>query len=643
MCKNSRVLTRLIFISLIASSLLISYQPAAEAVNRQAPRSLKTVQRPLMGRFDRFIRNEQAAIALGKALFWDMQVGSDGIQACASCHFHAGADSRIKNQINPGSVSLGFTSFDFGGPNYKLRPGDFPFPKERDEVVSSAGVFSTLFNDIILGSDVEDGTLVPDIFNVGGINTRRVEPRNSPTVINAIFNHRNFWDGRASEVFNGDDVFGDSNTNAKVYRVLPDTGKVRAVSVSLPLSSVSSQVVGPPLSHFEMSYDGRTFYKLGKKMLELRPLAKQQVHKQDSVLGRYSRYPQPGLNTNYHKMIKAAFQPEWWDSPMIVTVRPDGTERVTPRPNRPLTTDEYTIMEANFSLIMGLAVRFYEATLVSDDTPFDRFQEGDNNALTQIQQDGLDVFLNKGKCINCHGGPEFTNASVTNVLEHDPTNPTPHSKERISRMIMGDGGIAVYDEGFYNIGVRATAEDIGIGGTDPFGRPLSFSRRALLGDNVRFDVYPPVDPAFPERVAVDGAFKTPTIRNVELTGPYFHNGGKATLEEVVEHYDKGALGSMGFAQENIDNLDPDIVPLGLTEYEKQALVAFMKALTDERVRFRKAPFDHPQLFVPNGHHGDELTVFDDGTGKATEELMEIPAVGRLGGPPLKPFHEILEQ
>lgn len=49
-----------------------------------------------------FIKDKTAAIALGKSLFWDMQLGTDGIQTCASCHFHAGADSRSKNQIEAG-------------------------------------------------------------------------------------------------------------------------------------------------------------------------------------------------------------------------------------------------------------------------------------------------------------------------------------------------------------------------------------------------------------------------------------------------------------------------------------------------------------------------------------------------------------
>ena len=55
-----------------------------------------------------FIRDEEAAKALGKALFWDMQVGSDGVQACATCHFRAGADPRKKNQVSPGLLRVVF-------------------------------------------------------------------------------------------------------------------------------------------------------------------------------------------------------------------------------------------------------------------------------------------------------------------------------------------------------------------------------------------------------------------------------------------------------------------------------------------------------------------------------------------------------
>lgn len=106
-----------------------------------------------------------------------------------------------------------------------------------------------------------------------------------------------------------------------------------------------------------------------------------------------------------------------------------------------------------------------------------------------------------------------------------------------------------------------------------------------------------------------------------------HNGGLLTLRQMIDFYNRGG----DFHEQNIDNLDPDIQNLGLNETEKEALVAFMKALTDERVRYDKAPFDHPQLFITNGQVGNQNTVFDDGTGKAKDEIINIPAVGRNGG------------
>ena len=86
-----------------------------------------------------------------------------------------------------------------------------------------------------------------------------------------------------------------------------------------------------------------------------------------------------------------------------------------------------------------------------------------------------------------------------------------------------------------------------------------------------------------------------------LTAPYFHNGDVLTLREAVELYSRG--GNVA----PILELDGTIIePLGiplLTSDEIDAIVAFLEALTDERVLYRRAPFDHPQLFVPNGHPG----------------------------------------
>ena len=103
----------------------------------------------------------------------------------------------------------------------------------------------------------------------------------------------------------------------------------------------------------------------------------------------------------------------------------------------------------------------------------------------------------------------------------------------------------------------------------------------------------------------------------------------------MDFYDRGG----DFHEQNIADLEPDVTDLGLSEYDKEALVSFLKSLTDERVRYRKAPFDHPQLFFPNGHVGNESTVTNDGKGRATDEVIELPATGRDGGAPLKSFLE----
>ena len=76
----------------------------------------------------------------------------------------------------------------------------------------------------------------------------------------------------------------------------------------------------------------------------------------------------------------------------------------------------------------------------------------------------------------------------------------------------------------------------------------------------------------------------------------------------------------------------------LTPDEIAAIVAFLEALTDERVLYRRAPFDHPQLFVPNGHPGNSSSTIDaDGDGRADDLMIEIPAVGAAGGAPLPGF------
>jgi hypothetical protein len=219
-------------------------------------------------------------------------------------------------------------------------------------------------------------------------------------------------------------------------------------------------------------------------------------------------------------------------------------------------------------------------------------------------------------CVFCHGGGETTNASVKNV-----------ENQRLRRMTVGNNAQAIYDNAFYNIGVRPTLEDLGVGGKDPFGNPLSESRLAQQGlFQSLLNATPNITVAANERITADGAFKTPGLRNVELTAPYFHNGGQLTLRDVVDFYNRGG----DFRENNIDNVDRGIRNLNLSEEQKTSLVAFLLSLTDDRVRFERAPFDHPQLFVTNGHPGDQNAVTIDGTGQATTTVLELPAVGRNG-------------
>jgi len=666
--------SRAIAIAAIAIAVVIAGHIASAQV--APPPSLKTVKVPEPSNLNDFVKDKVAAVALGKVLFWDMQVGSDGIQSCASCHFHAGADNRSKNQLSPGVLRVNAdktpnpdkTFTTPSAANYQLAAADYPFHKLADpndrtsevlrnsnDITSSQGVFNAEFQDVVPGSAQDTVQYKPDTdgFRVGNTNVRRVEPRNTPTVIDAVFYFRNFWDGRAQNVFNGVNPFGTRDPNAKLFKAR-NPAKLDEVTVSLNNSSLASQAVGPPLSSFEMSADGRTFQEIGdkfgstdkkdktaakgkklprktaKKILPLRPLGKQLVHPEDSVLGSDSRSPELGLKTaTYEKLIEKAFKDDWWKSNRVIRINADGSRTVLNKPDRDLTTEEYTLMEYNFSLFFGLAVQMYESTLVSDNTPFDQFREGNTNALTAQQQQGLNIFLNSG-CIFCHPGAEFTAASVSNVQKNGRLTRSPAP------------GNPIEDTGFFNIGVTPALEDPGVGADDPV-QPVSRSlSEALLAKQGKFqEVFgeaPNIAIGANDTVIADGLFKSPTLRNVELTAPYMHNGGMLTLRQVVDFYFRGGGDANSAAPAPLPVLNKP--PFNLKEEDKEALVAFLKGLTDERVRLEKAPFDHPQLFVPDGHPGNQTSVTDDGTGKATDSVLEIPAVGRDGGSGTPNFLEV---
>src|SRR5256714_8015178 len=238
-----------------------------------APAPLSTVPVPLPSNLGAYVVNRTAAIQLGKALFWDQQAGSNGTQACATCHFHAGADSRTQNQINPGPTG----AFATGGaaPNVALSGADFPFYQLSDpqnqnssvvrddtNIVGSQGVFKNDFPvpAMLLPTDptayacmhVADAT-----FNVGGVNVRQVTGRNTPSAIDAVFNFRNFWDGRANNTFNGVDPFGSGTAGAAVLQLV--NGQLTPVPLFIINNTAAYQPVGAANNVVEIAMNGTQF------------------------------------------------------------------------------------------------------------------------------------------------------------------------------------------------------------------------------------------------------------------------------------------------------------------------------------------------------------------------------------------------
>ena len=600
------------------------------------PPALSTIPVPLPTGLNLFVRDRAKAIVLGKALFWDMQAGSDGRTACASCHFNAGVDNRIKHTLAPGAPGSAFgpqragqaelnaaALASFSGSNQTLMATAFPFHKVANptgdrlnnqvlsdtmSVVGSQGVVKKDFVAITAGNAIEDGVLVLDpVSQVGGANARQVTGRSSPTTINAIFHDRLFWDGRANHFFNGVNPFGDLDPDARVLKRVTTLATPTAAASDLLVptkillnnGAAASQAVGPALSDVEMSWNAKTFPELGRKMLALRPLALQKVAQSDSVLGDFvGDSAATGIALNYGQLIRDAFQPEWWSSP--------------------LPTDGFTHMEKNFSLFWGLSIMLYESTLVSDQSPYDAFARGNVNALSASAKRGLKIFSNEGKCILCHHGSEFAGATVSFLRGVTPV--------LIENMQM-EHSIAHYDAGFYNIGVRKTLEDLGVGASHPVFGPLAYVGQRIAGKNIGQAITIPPG----ARIANDGAFKTPTLRNIELTGPYFHNGGTRTLTEAVQFYVRG---SDFYENPELDELVNGIPTLQGDPAAVQDLVAFLRSLTDERVRFQRKPFDHPELIIPIGSSGTAAGVVVDNT-------ITLPAVGAVGGAAIQAFEQIL--
>lgn len=202
------------------------------------------------------------------------------------------------------------------------------------------------------------------------------------------------------------------------------------------------------------------------------------------------------------------------------------------------------------------AIAAFERTQLSGNSPFDRFAGGDADAISEAQKRGWDLFRGKAGCAACHAfspaSPFFTDFGFHNT------------------------GNASNGAGFDALARRAL--EAAARGAEP-------ARALAPGAPSPEDLSPLGRFMVTKRPEDIGAFKTPSLRDVELTAPYMHNAAEKTLLDVVRFYNRGG-GRNRY-------LDPRVSPLGLTDAEMSDLVEFMRALTSDDV-LRRAQTTRPQ-------------------------------------------------
>ena len=209
------------------------------------------------------------------------------------------------------------------------------------------------------------------------------------------------------------------------------------------------------------------------------------------VFGRKGRRNAPAIvNRGYGR----AF---FWDA-RVATLEEQVLKPIQDPNEMDMTLPEAAARVGLQSEEIARALASYVRSLLSGNSAFDRFTNGDRGALSAEQQLGLQIFRGKGNCMACHVGPNFS------------------------------------DERLHNTGVAWR------------------------------------DGRYADEGAGHGDFKTATLREIARTAPYMHDGSLATLEDVVEYYDRGGNRNSG--------LDPEIKPLHLSPEEKRALAAFLRCL-----------------------------------------------------------------
>ncbi len=202
------------------------------------------------------------------------------------------------------------------------------------------------------------------------------------------------------------------------------------------------------------------------------------------------------------------------------------------------------------------AIATFLTSLDQPDTPLDAYLKGDRDALGKPAREGLELFSGKAGCIRCHNGA------------------------------LGSDGR------FHNLGVpnielwKAPAEE-----------QIAFryhQRRQGLSNREASTIRVDQGRWYQTRDARDqGAFRTPTLRGLRHTAPYMHNGAFASLEEVVEFYNRGGQAADGRLSEHRDQRSGMLEPLNLDQEEKQALVALLRAWS------ASTPLSIPRPTLPN--------------------------------------------
>lgn len=196
------------------------------------------------------------------------------------------------------------------------------------------------------------------------------------------------------------------------------------------------------------------------------------------------------------------------------------------------------------------AIASFERTLVSGDSAMDRYIAGDLNALSESARNGLFLFRTRARCGICHAFNQNFSTFASFPFFTD--------------MNYRNTGVAANFGGFDGLARSAMAA-----ARDESGNSMSsLTRHERASELGRFVVT--------GNTLDVGAFRTPSLRNVELTAPYFHDGSAATLEDVVKFYVKGG-------NENL-NRDWQLEPVALSPEEQRDLVEFLKSLTSDEAR-----------------------------------------------------------